>query len=309
MKISLTKLLLFALIPFSSLKANAQSVCMVSADYQIGDKYMVIWEVISDISNIDSVIVYRQEGVETVFTKVGAVDVTASSPTIFVDQDANTLIKTKYAITYLYNSGIESSLSSWHQASVLDYEQGSTPGELLWTKYQKEDQVDESYIFSYECFWDQTGLGVFGSSATFMNYDTQWIDPNYSSNPNSKYVLEVSLPTCDVITKSNINTSRSNIKNQQSNATILDEETSGILGLQGTTYSISPNPASDIVTITAEKALTGNVWISNLKGQVFNTQLIEGTSVEFEISTLPSGAYFVNLENDGVVSSKKFIKK
>ena len=309
MKNTCIKFLLFILCAFSSLKTEAQSICMVSADYQVGDKYMVIWEVISDITNIDSVIIYRKQGAENFFSRVGAVDVTANSSTIFIDQDANTMILTKYAISYLYNNGTESALSLWHQASVLDYEPGSIPGELLWTKYQKENQTDESYIYSYECFWDQTGLGVFGSSATFMNYDTQWIDVNHTANPSSKYVLEVSLPTCNVITKSNINTSRSNIKNQQSNATVLGGGSSGIQSIQGTSYSISPNPVSDIVTITTEKAITGSVWISNLKGQIFNSSIIEGTSVKFDVNSLPSGVYFVNVENEGVVSSKKIVKK
>ena len=269
---------------------------------------MVLWEQFADVSLIDSIYIYRREGVESVFSKIGAVDVTLTSPTYFVDTDANTMDTTKYAISYLYNSGLESSRSAWHQPVVLDYIENND-GQILWTKYKKEGQLDESYIFSYECFMDPNGIGNFTSMSTMMNYDITWFDQAYLTHPSCKYVLEVSLPNCDVITKSNINTSRSNIKNQQSNATILGGGTSGIQYLKGTNYSVSPNPANEIITVSTEKEVNGKIWISNLKGQEFLNQNISGNMVELDINELPSGVYFVNIENEGVVSSKKIVKK
>lgn len=309
MKKTFTKFLFFVLFAFSSFKINAQTICMVTADYQAAENYVVYWEEFSDVSNIDSIYIYRQEGIETSFTKIGAVDVTLTSPTFFVDTDANTMDTTKYAISYLYQGGAESVRSYWHQGVVMDYDDASGFGQLIWTKYKKEDQIDESYIYSYECRMDESGLGMYSTMSVMMNYETLWTDQASASHPTAHYELLVSLPSCSILTKSNINTSRSNIKNQQSNATVLGSGTSGIQNLKGTNYSISPNPASDFITITSDKMINGNVWISDLKGQEFNRTLMEGTSFDFDINALSAGVYFVNIENEGVVTSTKFIKK
>mgnify|MGYP003655792377 CR=1 FL=1 len=248
MKNTSTKFLLLAMFAFSSLNMNAQTICMVSADFQTGENYMVIWEefTAAEVSLLDSIFIFRQERLETVYTKVGAVDVTPTSPTYFVDDNANTMLTTKYRISYLYNSGIESNQSLWHQGVVMDYDDSIGLGVLTWTKYKKENQPDESYIYGYECRMDESGIGMFESMSTMMNYEVQWTDQAFDLHPSAEYELLVSLPTCNVLTKSNINTSRSNIKNQQSNASILNEE-AGINKLQATNYSISPNPASDII--------------------------------------------------------------
>ena len=307
-----TKFLLLLLIASSSFKMNAQTICMISADFQTGENYMVIWEELAavDLPLIDSIFIFRQEGLETVYTKVGAVDVTPTSPTYFVDYDANTMLTTKYRISYLYNSGIESNQSLWHQGVVMDYDDASGMGVLTWTKYKKENQTDESYIYGYECRMDESGIGVFQSMSVMMNYDVQWTDQAFDLHPSAKYELLVSLPTCNVLTKSNINTSRSNIKNQQSNQSVMDEEAAaGIAKIQGTNFSISPNPATDFVTVTTSNVIKGRVWISDAKGQEVVGKVVEGNSVSFETDQFPSGFYFVSVDNDGVVTSKKFIKK
>lgn len=309
MKNTFTYLLLSILIGSSTFQSKAQTICMVSADFQTGENYMVMWEEFADVSLIDSIYIYRQEGTETVFTKIGAVDVTLTSPTYFVDTDALTMDTTKYAISYLYTTGTESVRSYWHQPVVLDYVENND-GQIIWTKYKKEDQLDEDYIFGYECFMDPNGIGNFNSMSVMENTDNMWFDQGFLSHPSCKYVVEVGLPDCNVLTKSNINTSRSNIKNQQSNASVIEGGgTSGLHNLTGTSYSISPNPATDFITVSTEQEISAKIWISNAKGQVYFNQTLEGDSIEFNVANLTSGVYFVNIEQNGVVTSKKFIKK
>ena len=50
----------------------AQDVCMVTADFQTGEHYMVIYNKPADITGIDSVIIYRRQGQETVFSRIGS---------------------------------------------------------------------------------------------------------------------------------------------------------------------------------------------------------------------------------------------
>ena len=288
-------------------KVNAQAICMVTADYQDAESYLVIWVEFTDVSNIDSIYIYRQKGIETVFTKIGAVDVTLTSPTYFIDNSANTRDTTKYAISYLNASGVETARSAWHQAVVMDYNEVTGMGYLTWTKYKKEDQTDESYIFSYECKMDETGLGMQQSMAVMMNNEFAWTDQSADLHPNASYELLVSLPDCNVMTKANINTSRSNIKNQQSNAYIEDHLSLSVLS--GTKFTLAPNPTVDNLTVTMEESIKGKAWISNAKGENIVGILIDGKSVSFDTTLLSSGVYFLSIESKGVVTSKKFIKK
>lgn len=303
-------MLVASLFALNSNNLSAQSICMVTADFQTAENYMVIWEEFTDVSNIDSIYIYRQEGVETSFTKIGAVDVTLTSPTYFVDTDANTMDTTKYAISILNNSGVESALSPWHQAVVMDYNNSAGFGELKWTKYRKEDQVNEDYIFSYECRMDETGLGMYETMAIMMNYSVNWTDQSSMEHPSARYELLVSLPTCNVVTKANINTSRSNIKNQKSNAEVIaEEEAAGVSKINGVKYTLSPNPVVNELTITSEELINGKIWITDANGKKLTENVIEGNSTSFDTSLFNTGGYFINIESNGVVTSRKFIKK
>jgi len=310
MKKAYLHILLFSILFVFNFRANAQNICMVTADFQTSENYMVIWEEFADVSNIDSIFIYRKKGIETVFTKIGAVDVTLTSPTYFVDNNAHTMDTTKYAISYLYISGGESARSPWHQAVVMDYNDSAGLGELTWTKYRKEDQINEDYIFSYECRMDESGLGNYETMSIMMNYQVNWTDQAFALHPNARYEVLVTLPTCNVVTKANINTSRSNIKNQQSNASIIaEEEAAGIAKINGVKYTLAPNPVVNELTVTTEELINGKVWISNVNGENLVENTLNGNSISFDTSLFASGIYFISIESNGVVTSKKFIKK
>ena len=67
MKKITTSFFLFFSLFFSTLTTQAQSICLVSADYQTGEDYIVFWEQFADLTNLDSVLIYRQQGTETSF--------------------------------------------------------------------------------------------------------------------------------------------------------------------------------------------------------------------------------------------------
>lgn len=305
-------MLLGVCLTFSTQEADAQQLCMVTADYQDAENYIVMWEEMADVSNIDSIFIYRKEGVETIFSKIGAVDVTLLSPTYFVDNDVNTMDTTKYAISYLYTSGVESARSPWHQAVVMDYNDAvGSEGHFFWTKYKIEDQTDESYIEGYVCNIDQSGLGLFSNAGFWGNQTTDWIDQSHMEHPSAHYEILVQLPDCNVLTKANINTSRSNIKNQQSNLAVMEEEeqSANITTIQGVQFTLSPNPAIDILTLSSEEAIEGSYWVTNVKGEKIESNSITGKSLNLDLSSYESGVYFFNLESKGIISSKKFVKK
>lgn len=285
--------------------AFSQEVCMVSADATTGQDYIVYWEQPADISNLDSVIIYRQLSLASGFFRIGALEVGVSSPTYFTDVNANTIAFSRYAIAFKDDNNVEGPLSLWHQPIVLDWNSNGT-GELFWTKYQKENQVDESYIASYEYFIDETGTGSFITFGVVMNYETLMYDGNYGAHPNAQYYVQASLPVCNFQTKANINTSRSNIKQQYTNAEASINESN----LNGVGFTILNNPATDNLTVEFKDNLKdATIWVSAMNGTQYNKSNLTGNEFKMSVSELSQGVYFFNVEVNGIISTKRFIKK
>jgi Secretion system C-terminal sorting domain len=293
------KSLLFAVsIVTLSFQLNAQEICLVSADYIDGTNYIVSWEKPLDTTGLDSVYIYRMVGTEPNFTKVGSKAMEELS--IFKDVTSNTMDTTKYKISFVDIAGNESALSPWHQAVVLDYSAET----LFWTKYKKENQIDETYIVSYECLRDQTGLGAYTSMGIWDWAGTNsWTDQAALANPESTYYVEVVLPSC-YISKANINTSRSNIKKQYAN------EEAGITESIASNYlQIFPNPAHEVLSIKIHPSFLNSTYsIIDLNGNEVLTGVVGSTELTVEIETLAKGAYYFNAESANQVVSKLFVK-
>jgi hypothetical protein len=293
------KSLLFAVsLVTLSFQLNAQEICLVSADYMDGTNYIVSWEKPLDTTGLDSVYIYRMVGTEPNFTKVGSKAMEELS--IYKDLTSNTMDTTKYKISFVDIAGNESALSPWHQAVVLDY----TAETLFWTKYKKENQVDETYIVSYECLRDQTGLGAYASMGIWDWAGTNsWTDQAALANPESTYYVEVVLPSC-YISKANINTSRSNIKKQYAN------EEAGITESIASNYlQIFPNPAHEVLSIKIHPSFLNSTYsIIDLNGNEVLTGLVGSSELTIEIDNLAKGAYYFNAESANQVVSKLFVK-
>ncbi|MEY3237976.1 MAG: hypothetical protein RI883_2077 [Bacteroidota bacterium] len=292
-------ILLLIISPFV---AKSQNVCLVSSDFQNGEHYMVVWEKPLIITGIDSVFIYRELPSETMFTKIGAQHMSELS--FFTDMSSNTIDSARYAITFLYNTGLETARSPWHQGVVLDYSPlGTTAGTLKWSKYKIENQTNEDYILSYNCMMDETGFGAFTSMGYFMNYQISWGDQTYNLHPLAQYYIETSLPTCN-ITKANINTSRSNIKKQASNAEASVEEQLFQLNI-----GISPNPADEELQISFDQnLLNAQMIITDASGKIIYKNSVSSTEMNINISNFQKGIYFISVNKNSAMISKTFMK-
>lgn len=289
---------LLCLVLISCQNLQAQEICMVSSDYLDGEHYIVIWEKPADLTGLDSVFIYRKTGTDTGLFKIGSKDINDLS--MYKDMTSNTMDSAKYAISFLSSLGSESPLSPWHQGVVLDYAQG---GELIWTKYKKQGQLDESYIYGYECMRDQSEIGAYSSMGYFMNYQTNWFDLNASTYPNSTYYIETHLPNCNM-TKANINTSRSNIKKQFSNSEAAINEKEASIQI-----SISPNPTGNSMNATLDdKLIGGNYSINDASGKVLFNGTVTSKTLSINLSEVQSGTYFIHIDTKGSVVSKVFMK-
>lgn len=303
MKFKFLSFLFFGFV-FCTSNVRAQEICMVTAEYSIGEDYIVIWEQPADISTLDSVIIYRKQGGELVFSRVGAVAVGLTIPTKFTDVNANTIDTTKYSIAFKNNLNVEGPMSPWHQPVVYDYS-STGGGEWLWTAYKKENQLDESYITEYRCMMDQTGSGNFVSMGSISNTQLSWTDANWVANETYTFVMETELPSCSYIEKANINTSRSNIKQQFTNAEAGISESY----LKGVSFDILSNPVSDNLTVLFNDELkNATIWVSAMNGKQFGKSKLTGNEFKLSVSELSQGVYFFNVEVNGVISTKRFIK-
>lgn len=296
--LSIVAIICFA---FSSNITQAQNICMVTADYNNADSYMIIWETFTDMTNLDSVFVYRWTPADPQFIKIGSVDISNEAPTYFTDLNANLLDENRYSISYLDSSGIETARSEYHQPSVLDFD--PTNGMISWSTYEKEYSSTPDHIISYELQMDESGLNIWESFSILMNYDNQFTDQAFTDHPNARYELLVSLDNCDFQTKANIHKSRSNIKNQFSNASAtIQEQTNPI------EFSISPNPANSNLDVVIENKQAATINITTIDGKVVHTSEINNGKTQIDIHNLNDGVYFVILQQDDKKSSQKLIK-
>lgn len=317
-KPAIHSLILFTLLVISIGQSHAQQICMVSADFQTGETYIVSWEPIDDVSEIDSIFIYRKQGVQTGFSHIGSVDAVDGGPTNYVDDTALTYDTTKYSIAYLYNDGSISPRSIWHQAVVMNY---SGSGEFVWTKYKIENQLDESYIGGYQVLKDNLGIGSFLGLGGLLNSILNFVDLTYILTPNARYVVEVTLPSCEVIQKSNIHTSRSNIKTLTVNPATPSDSTVtnpifedgvsvlNVPNISGFDYLLSPNPSDDLVSIVlGSDGKIDGISITNIEGRnVYYATDVTSKSFSLSTSSYPNGIYFVHVESNGIITSKRLV--
>lgn len=76
--------------------------------------------------------------------------------------------------------------------------------------------------------------------------------------------------------------------------------------LTATTFTVSPNPATDVLHISGNGF--SRVEILNFLGQVVDAQQVTNGTAQINIAHLNAGVYFVRTKGDAVVT-KKFIKK
>jgi hypothetical protein len=75
--------------------------------------------------------------------------------------------------------------------------------------------------------------------------------------------------------------------------------------------SIYPNPARDLLTISnSENVQNATIRIINSTGKtIMSSANRSGKKLNVDISSIPPGSYFVQLLNDGNVSTLKFVKQ
>ena len=79
-----------------------------------------------------------------------------------------------------------------------------------------------------------------------------------------------------------------------------------------TSLTVYPNPAEEIITVELRNSvsnISGSIYIYDMLGQRDNTSKnLQSSKSEMNVSSFPSGIYFVKYVNQGYTESGKFIK-
>lgn len=290
-------LLLISILSFEMVNAQcnppSQEICMVTADTVLHTYAVVIWEkVVTD--EIDSFFIYRRNALN-LYDKIGATHY--SAPGEFydfgVDLNQNFSGLYKYKISTLDTCGNESLKSNYHKPIHLIY---TGLGNFQYDDYQIE-AITPNYFF--ELFIDFTGVGntwqIINSVPPGI-YDMQ--DPAYAANGGAVYHVRATLPaSCDP-TRTGVNTSRSNIKNQS--------VTNGMKELSEAILQIFPNPANESIKLSHVPGLIlTDLRIINSLGQVVRN--VNNPGQTLSINDLEKGIYLFQFTSNAGILSKTLI--
>jgi len=263
------------------------NICIVGLDST--NKNVVVWPKPIE-GAIDSFLVYKETAIVGTYSKIGSVSTKAA--TMYRDASSLPDVKsTKYKISMKDSCGVETVLSSAHKTMYLTVSKGTGSDlELIWEKY--EGVTVSSYIIYRGT--SKTNLQFIGATAGANN---QYTD---SGAPVGTvyYQLEISSVAGCNSTKP-MTTSRSNIAS--SDPIGIHEYSTGF------TFSIYPNPASEVLTINVDllknKSMTLNVY--NSLGALVKTKVIEQSSQQLNVSDLNNGFYIIELKTATGTSKQK----
>ncbi|NTW32020.1 MAG: T9SS type A sorting domain-containing protein [Bacteroidetes bacterium] len=273
-------------------------ICIVSVD-SITKTNVIVWNK-PVTTAIDHFNLYGEGSQSNIFNLLGSVQYNSLS--IFHDTLSIPAQQAyRYKISAVDTCGAETSLSSFHKSIHLTINEGlGNTFNLIWSYY-------EGFTFpSYKIYrgTNSTGLTLLTTLASTLNSFTDLNPPN---NGNVYYQIEAVNPNPCSPSKSNYNSTRSNIAetNPGTNAGI------GIIEPEKQ-IMIYPNPAFDHVIIDFPAFSKNNKTILelfNLNGALLNSIEIKGNLSKLNISELPAGVYFIKVTDNKTVIVKKIVKE
>jgi hypothetical protein len=279
-------------VPAPILPYSGEQICMVTLDSISGKNVIVIEKTLN--VGTDSLHIYRMDNLSSLYKKIGSIGV--NEPGIFTDNDAIPAQQSyQYKISVKDTCGRESGLSAMHRTILLQANTGiNHEVNLFWNPY-------EGFEYStFEIYRRNITRGDFILIANVPNTTYAFTDLTPPSGTNL-YQVRVSKDLPCVPTKTTYSHVISNT---------ITSSNIGIGENQEKTFTIHPNPASNLINIEISTAtVEGRLSLMNPNGQEILTCPITGTKTQLDISGLPRGVYFVRLTNDKTVEVRKFIRQ
>ncbi|MBO4308073.1 MAG: T9SS type A sorting domain-containing protein [Bacteroidales bacterium] len=80
-------------------------------------------------------------------------------------------------------------------------------------------------------------------------------------------------------------------------------------GAERLRVTLSPNPASTTLTVTASRWDRYTVTLFDMYGRVLEERPFTGTVCRLDIAAQPAGQYIVKVQSDSAITTVSFVKK
>lgn len=103
----------------------------------------------------------------------------------------------------------------------------------------------------------------------------------------------------------------SSLLNDEQTLVLVSDDPMQYLGINNSTavnFTVSPNPSTDKVTVTGEFSNDATYAIVDQNGRVLSNAAMNNETT-IDISTFENGMYFLNINSNGVTTSKTIVKK
>jgi hypothetical protein len=259
-------------------------ICIVSVD-EDEEKNKLVWLNNSGIASQYGV--YRESNVEGEFLLVEFIEAKEYNEYIDLQSDPSQ-VANSYRISLVDTCGTETALSEYHKTMHLTISRGiDNDWNLIWNPYEG------------------VAVGTYSIYRSLNGQDFEKINEvagnitSYTDNPGASleitYYVEVNGSLCD---GGEVFGTRSNqVSKIVTNTKWSDQEV----------ISISPNPASNILTITSDLQCE-SYQLFSLTGELLDSQNINKAG-SIDISSLPTGVYVIRIIADNSHFQRKIIKE
>jgi|GEM_PF-1278063 hypothetical protein len=286
------------------------SICYVTAD-TTSQHNLVVWSKAGvDTLAIDSVVIYREITTNN-YGRIGSASIHGF--TQYMDMTSNPNNESYFYEIGLWDTCGTSSLSTPVETILLQSMRGiGNVVDLSWNLYQG-NTVDD-----YRILRDDSGTGNWHVIDSVPGNIGAYTDSHAPSSPKLRYMLNTAwslscTPYLPIMMKHGALSSHFKFNtNNQSYSNITNVVVTGIDQLiSASDVDVYPNPVKDELSITLHANIDGTATITNVLGQnVYTTKLTgnSGSTQKINTSGLTQGVYFLKIESNGQVLTKKVLK-
>lgn len=285
------------------------SICMVTVDSGSVNNH-IIWDK-TMYTSVDSFFVYREVSTNN-YVQIGAqayselsmfIDTVRSVGPANGDPNVGTY---RYKMSLRDACGSHSSMSPYHNTVYVVNNSGS----FTWNKYEVEG-ITTPLANQYILICDTAHLDAWFTRGSVAGTQTTVADPDFATLnliTTAEWRVKTDWAITCSPTRAAISTSRSNKK--QSNGFIINGVNS--LSIDELLMKVYPNPANDNVTIElAPSDKNVQLKIVNVVGQLVYNETIVANSIKtvknLNVVTYPKGIYYVVLETNKKITTKKLV--
>jgi hypothetical protein len=256
-------------------------------------------------SGVNSFNIYKETSVANSYSKIATVVYDKAG--IFTDSLCSAKVQAnKYKLSILDKCGFETDLSSYHKTMHLSINRGvNTVWNLIWEPY-------EGFTVATYNIYRGTSVNEISQIGSISGGNMQFSD--YAAPAGDVYYQIEAVKSAPTSIKEGLEKSKTVLISSKSN---IATNANSILGLEKlnadlSNFSVYPNPTKDKFVIDLESQTLRNslkIKIYNLTGEIISTNILQQSKQNIDISSLPSGIYYLELSSDALILGKKLLIK